>query len=374
MSTKFCQTNTHYLAGSGSIVGATSIVLTTLQDIYGNVLTMTDFGSKGFITLEPDTSNEEAATFTGITANANGTYTLTGVKTGLAKSPYTETSGLIRGHSGGSKVVFTDNVEFWNTFANKANDENITGNWTFVNFPATPTTNPNASSTVKGITELSVDPAVLTTPIAVGTNDDRVPVGYAVDSVGTDSYAITPTPAETAYVTGKKYTFQAGTANTGACTLNVSGLGAKSIVRNVNKALQTGDILQNQIVTCIYDGTNMQMVSPHLEKRFSTATSSNSNSLPLTIAHGLGVIPTIDFVSIIGLSNASLSIEYGGGSTGRVNDGTTPGAGALVLGTDSSNYHVITVTADATNITVAKSTTGTPGNISFTSSITVSAK
>lgn len=127
MSILYCQTLTKYLAGSGVIIGATTVTLTDLTDIYGNVLTMANFGSKGFITLEPKTTNEEAATFTGVTANANGTYTLTGVKTGIAVSPYTETSGLVRQHAGGTQVVITDTVQFWNTFANKENNNAFTG-------------------------------------------------------------------------------------------------------------------------------------------------------------------------------------------------------------------------------------------------------
>lgn len=129
MSLQYVQTNTLYLAGSGVIVGATSIVLQSFADIYGNNLAITDFGAKGYITLEPDTINEEAATFTGVTTNSNGTVTLTGISSGLAKSPYTETSGLVRAHSGGTKVVVTDNVEFWATFTNKNNAEVLTTNW-----------------------------------------------------------------------------------------------------------------------------------------------------------------------------------------------------------------------------------------------------
>lgn len=257
---KYVQTNTFYLAGSGVIIGATSIALTSLTDIYGNVLTMTDFGTTGYITLEPDTTNEESATFTGVTANANGTYTLTGVSTTLAKSPYTQTSGLVRQHSGGTKVVVTDNVAFWNTFANKANDETITGQWTFSVFPVTPAT-PTATTSVLGMVKVSSAPASALSPIAVETTDPRVPVAYAVDSVGTDSYAITPSPAITAYTAGQTFTFQAGTANTGAATLNVNALGAKTIKKNVSTDLATGDILLNQIVEVKYDGTNMQLIS-----------------------------------------------------------------------------------------------------------------
>lgn len=132
MSLNYVQGNTMYQAGSGNIVGATSIVLTNFSDIYGNILTMASFGSKGYITLEPDTTNEEAAVFTGVTANANGTYTLTGVSTALAQTPYTETSGLVRAHSGGTKVVITDTADFWSTFPNKNSQETIPQNWSTI--------------------------------------------------------------------------------------------------------------------------------------------------------------------------------------------------------------------------------------------------
>lgn len=158
MSLSYVQTNTLYLSGSGVIVGATTISLTSFADIYGNVLTMASFGSKGYITLEPDTTNEEAATFTGVTANANGTYTLTGVESALAQSPYTESSGLVRQHSGGTKLVITDNVAFWNTFANKNNNETILGTWVFNTAPSSLSATP-ASTTALGNVKLTSTPS-----------------------------------------------------------------------------------------------------------------------------------------------------------------------------------------------------------------------
>src|SRR5581483_10701671 len=92
---------------------------------------------------------------------------------------------------------------------------------------------------------------------------------YAADSVSTDAYAVTLTPAPTAYVTGMVVRFKAGTANTGAATLNVNSLGAKTIVKNYNSTLADNDILANQIGEVIYDGTNFQMISP---VAISTAT------------------------------------------------------------------------------------------------------
>lgn len=85
---------------------------------------------------------------------------------------------------------------------------------------------------------------------------------YAADAGSTDDYAITLAPAPTAYAAGQTFRFKANTANTGATTLNVNGLGAKTIKKNYNSDLATGDILANQLVEVIYDGTNFQMLSP----------------------------------------------------------------------------------------------------------------
>lgn len=84
---------------------------------------------------------------------------------------------------------------------------------------------------------------------------------YGASSAGTDTYAITITPAITAYVTGMQFRFLADVANTGAATLNVSGLGPVTIKKNVSTDLAIGDILAGQIVVVEYDGTNFQMSS-----------------------------------------------------------------------------------------------------------------
>lgn len=265
---QYCQTGTFYIAGSGSIVGDNTITLTSFADIYGNVLTMSNFGVKGFCTAEPDTTNEEAFTFTNVVANANGTFTLTGVSTVLAESPYTETSGLVRAHAGGLKVVVTDNVAFWNTFANKANDETVTGQWTFSTFPITPS-NTQATDTVAGIATLKVH-------------------NYAADTGSANTYVIAPSPAITAYTTGAIFSFKATNANTGASTLNINSLGVKTIKKNVTTDLGPNDILANQIIIVEYDGTNFQLIS----NPASTVTDTAPNIRVITAQNNLGSATT----------------------------------------------------------------------------------
>ena len=92
-----------------------------------------------------------------------------------------------------------------------------------------------------------------------------MPVIVGTDAGSTDAYAITPSPSVRAYadITGIPVVFKANTINTGAATLEVSGLGsAKSIVKSYNVALSDGDIKAGQWVTVVYDGTNFQLQSP----------------------------------------------------------------------------------------------------------------
>jgi len=287
MSLKYVQSPTFYLAGSGTIIGATSVVLTNLVDIYGNVLTMTDFGAKGYASAEPDSSNEEAFVFTGVVANANGTYTLTGVSTALARSPYTETSGLIRGHSGGTKVVITDNVAYWNTFGNKNNDEVITGQWSKTSAPVANNDIPNkayvdgvavagasnANTTTKGIVQEATQAQVDARTVAGSTGADlyapldkirsSLVSDYIVDTGSANAYAIAPVPAITAYAAGQIFSFKVNVTNTTTSTLAVSGLATKTIKKGDGTiVLVPGDLVAGQIAVVEYDGTNFQLISP----------------------------------------------------------------------------------------------------------------
>lgn len=130
---------------------------------------------------------------------------------------------------------------------------------------------PDASLTAKGLVEIATqtevdagdDSGSTTAPAVVTPSTIRAKKyhDYIADAGSTDAYAITVVPAITAYANGQEFTFKANTANTGACTLNVCGIGAITIKKDVSSDLVTGDILANQIVKVSYDGTNMQVLS-----------------------------------------------------------------------------------------------------------------
>lgn len=85
---------------------------------------------------------------------------------------------------------------------------------------------------------------------------------YFADSGTANAYAITAVPAIAAYAAGQRFVFKAANANTTAATLNVNGLGTKSITKNGTTPLVANDILAGQVISVVYDGTEFQMISP----------------------------------------------------------------------------------------------------------------
>lgn len=106
--------------------------------------------------------------------------------------------------------------------------------------------------------------ATPTTRVSVGSTNVTVSasVNYAADAQASDTYVITLSPVPVAYVEGMQVIFKANTANTGAATLNVNSLGAKTIVKAVSTALSNNDILAGMMCLCVYDGTNFILMNP----------------------------------------------------------------------------------------------------------------
>ena len=80
-------------------------------------------------------------------------------------------------------------------------------------------------------------------------------LSYAIDSGTANAYVVTLSPAITAYADGVKIRFRALTANTGASTLNVNGLGAVALVGGAHAALAGGEIIPGGYCEAEYNGS-----------------------------------------------------------------------------------------------------------------------
>ncbi len=85
-------------------------------------------------------------------------------------------------------------------------------------------------------------------------------VEYVVTGSG-NAFSLNYPANVTVLTSGLSFTFKSNHSITGPATLAVNGLGAVSIKKEVSQNLIANDILNNQIVTVVYDGTNFQMTS-----------------------------------------------------------------------------------------------------------------
>ena len=84
-------------------------------------------------------------------------------------------------------------------------------------------------------------------------------MNYAVAGGTANALTVTLTPAPLAYTLGLPLQVRIASANTGVPTLNVNGLGAKTIKRRDGSALAAGDLKADGIYSLIYDGTDFRV-------------------------------------------------------------------------------------------------------------------
>lgn len=261
-------------------IGATTATLTTGLDSDGVQLPT---GTYGF-TVDRNSASKEhfTATLTGAA--------LTNIQT-VTRGTGVGTAGLLREHRKGAEVIITDHVSL-KRMMNVLDGTTNLDSETPLGYDGTASIStanqlatkayvdgvavagaPDASVTVKGVVEEATQAEVLS-KTAAGDTSARLFVNpttlastllsdYKVDTGTANAYVITPAPAITAYTTGQIFSFKAVNANTTTSTLNVNGLGVKTINKGSGAtALASGDIAAGMVVLVEYDGTNFVMLNP----------------------------------------------------------------------------------------------------------------
>ena len=142
---------------------------------------------------------------------------------------------------------------------------------------------------------------------------------------GTDTYAITPNPAIAAYAAGQSFYVNFTNGNTGAATLNVSGLGAKALTREVSTALASGDLVAGKIYEVVYDGTRFQVkdIQTGITALTGDVTASGNGSQVATIAN--------DAVTTVKVADNAITLaKMAGGTDGNLITYDTNGDPAYV--------------------------------------------
>jgi hypothetical protein len=255
-------------------VGATTVTLLNATDDDGVALPT----GRYFLTLDGGNSSKEH-----ISCTLTGT-SLTDIKT-LSRQGV-ETSGCLRAHRVGAKVVLTDwaHLKIMNNLLNGDTKFNASTPLEY-DGTTTPTTDnqivpksyvdgvsiaggAKASTTVYGLAKTSVAPVSAVDPIVVGTNDGRVPTQDENDAlVGTSG-----TPS-----TSNKFVTDAD-----ATTAKTA---SKIARRDAN-----GDVLVSTTPTSGDAAASKTYVDNSDSHAHGIATTPTSNGTQ-TIAHGLGRIP-----------------------------------------------------------------------------------
>ena len=222
---------------------------------------------------------------------------------------------------------------------------------------------------------------------------------YAADAGANDTYVITLSPVPTSYTTGMVVRFKANTVNTGAATLNVNSLGAKTIVKGVNTTLADGDIAASSLNTVIYDGTNFVLQNPvnniatTYVSSISTVSATTTVNTDTTITTGFVPKTITIYYNLQGVSAGSSKNSqgvaiYNSVGTLVVNQGlyTNRAAGATITtsiatfdatapyaGDNSGTYNIVTLSIPSVSATgfVLRSGFVQNGNPSASSSIVV---
>lgn len=180
--------------------------------------------------------------------------------------------------AGETKVYLGTNPPLlYGSFPNRYNDETVTGDWTFsTRAPLIPTETssdtgragsigyinsvaiagaPDASTTVKGISKLSTAPVSPTDPIAVGTNDTRMPTQDENDAlVGRSGTPSASQPYETVHDSSNAATITASTISFTASTKTIADSGSGFVTANFIAGTQitvTGPGVNNGTYTIV---------------------------------------------------------------------------------------------------------------------------
>ncbi len=130
---------------------------------------------------------------------------------------------------------------------------------------------------------------------------------------GTDTYAATATPTFRAYTTGQLFYGLVTNANTSTTpTINVTSIGAKTIVKNGTAALVAGDIPAGHLAQFEYDGTYMKLLNPVYTQTSVSGNAATVTNLTVSSATTVGhawTTPAFNAGDFVGVGGGSWTVE-----------------------------------------------------------------
>lgn len=168
---------------------------------------------------------------------------------------------------------------------------------------------------------------------------------FALDGGTTNSIQITLDAVPGAYTAGLEVGWRQQITNTGAPTLNINALGAKSVLNQGGGAIAAGQLVAGVTYKAIYNGTAFYTISSgtaSTQAEMQTATTSVSFVTPASLKFGPGVAKAAGWIN--------------GTATGTITGafGTLYGATASNSGTGTYNIVFSTAMANTQFVVLAQ--------------------
>lgn len=193
---------------------------------------------------------------------------------------------------------------------------------------------PTANLPMGGYKHTNVNTASARTEYARASQVQDGALSYLTSVSGADTITASAPIGLSAYAAGQEFRFVSVGANTGAVTLNINAIGAKSVTKDGATALAAGDIASGAVCVVVYDGTQFQLVAT--KPVFATSaqaqegTSTSTVISPDTLNDALnGPNWATGMVAPFARSTAPSGwIKANGGTIGNASSGATTRANA----------------------------------------------
>lgn len=215
--------------------------------------------------------------------------------------------------------------------------------------------------------------------------NDPTTTNNLITVTGTNTLTGLAIPALEGYTAGAQYSFIAQNTNSGAVTINIDGLGVKSITKAGTVSLGAGDIVAGAAYIIFYDGTRFQLMTRTSASQLVVGTTAQRPS-PATTGmirqnsttgnpewYDVTTSSWLQFSQPAGYTVNYLVVAGGGG--GGYDYGGGGGAGGLLSASatfSSGTAYTITVGAGGAGA-ISASTTGTNGSNSVISGLAITA-
>lgn len=181
----------------------------------------------------------------------------------------------------------------------------------------------------------------------------RVP--YCLDLGSANNIVIDPAPAITAYAVPLMFAVRVAYVNTGATTINVSGLGPVPVRRTTGAALSANDLPANGIILIAYDGVQFQLLSVPGSLQYPPATqlwhygvdtSSAANQITVSVDNLVTAYLAGLPISVKVANSNSAATQVNVNGIGNVN--VTRGSGTPLSANDVQSGYIALLNYDGT--------------------------